>query len=336
LKALFLIKKNDSYGSSYSYSSNSSGLYNSAKFLVASLIDNKIIDEAALEICTDGNCLDRELTKHKPDVCVVEALWVTPDKLKEVQALHKKVRFVVRLHSNIPFLAGEGIAMEWIRAYEKINKVFISFNNERTNGYFKEVVDFPIYLPNIYPLGEKLPYVKKHGVINIGCFGAIRPLKNQLVQAVAALGYAARTGSTIRFHINATRVEQAGDSSLKNIRALFADTPHELIEHGWMEHDKFLEIIRQMNIGLQVSFTESFNIVTADFVASSIPIIVSKDITWMSEDAMATTTDVYDIEDKISKALQFSEMYAEASYKNLFNYNTAAINAWRKVAAKLF
>lgn len=36
-----------------------------------------------------------------------------------------------------------------------------------------------------------------------------------------------------------------------------------------------------MNIGLQVSLTETFNIVAADFVSQGIPIIVSEQIDWM-------------------------------------------------------
>jgi hypothetical protein len=36
-----------------------------------------------------------------------------------------------------------------------------------------------------------------------------------------------------------------------------------------------------MDVGMQVSFSESFNIVTADFVSMNVPIVASDDIAWM-------------------------------------------------------
>jgi hypothetical protein len=39
-----------------------------------------------------------------------------------------------------------------------------------------------------------------------------------------------------------------------------------------------------MDIGMQVSLSESFNIVSADFVSMGVPIVVSNDIEWISGD----------------------------------------------------
>jgi hypothetical protein len=98
---------------------------------------------------------------------------------------------------------------------------------------------------------------------------------------MAAIEFAEQIGKTLRFHINGTRIEQSGDNALRNIQALFEHSEHDLIEHKWYKHAEFLEAASKMDIGMQVSFSESFNIVTADFVTAKVPIVASDDISWM-------------------------------------------------------
>src|ERR1700686_515277 len=105
MKVLFILKKN-SYGYSGSYGYGMSGLLNSAQFIVDMLNDNGV--EAKLEIVNDNNDIDREVHKYKPDVVVVEALWVVPEKFDVLRKLHPRVKWIVRSHSDFPFLATEG------------------------------------------------------------------------------------------------------------------------------------------------------------------------------------------------------------------------------------
>lgn len=119
--------------------------------------------------------------------------------------------------------------------------------------------------------------------MHIGVFGAIRPFKNHLVQAVAAIKFANSIDKTLYFHINGSRLEQKGEEVYKNLKALFKNNDrHKLVDHKWLDHMDFISLIAKMDLGMQVSFTESFNIVTADFVKNNIPIVVSKDIAWMN------------------------------------------------------
>ena len=46
-----------------------------------------------------------------------------------------------------------------------------------------------------------------------------------------------------------------------------------------MDHESFIELVKSMDMCLQVSFTETFNIVTADAVANSVPVVVSSEMT---------------------------------------------------------
>src|SRR6202041_1643999 len=80
-----------------------------------------------------------------------------------------------------------------------------------------------IFLPNYYPVtvGNHIPKPSSD-FIDIACFGAVRPLKNTMLQAVAALRFADRIGKKLRFHINSSRVECQGEPVLKSLRTLFS------------------------------------------------------------------------------------------------------------------
>lgn len=309
-KILFVIKERV-HDSQYGITS---GLYNSANFVVDFLQKNGV--ETKLISVLDGNSIDKEVTKFNPDIVVLEALWVTPAKLQELINIkrHSKRRWVIRIHSKAPFLANEGLATAWIRDYTRINssRIFLAPNTSELTNQLKTV--FPkgrfITLPNLYQLTNiKFNKKEKSNIIDVGCFGAIRPMKNQYQQAIAAIDLANKRGLKLRFHINGTRVEQNGLNVLKNIRLLFKDK-HELIEHGWMTHSDFLKVISQMDIGTQVSFSESFNIVSADFVQSGVPIVVSDDIEWMPRLLRVSPTESEKISLKMGFAYDLGKILA--------------------------
>lgn len=304
-KILFLIKtQHDSYGVT-------SGLYNSSQFVSNFL--GKCGVETKLVSVADGNSVDKEVTLFNPDIIVLEALWVTPAKLQELINIkrHQHRRWVIRVHSKAPFLANEGMATSWIRDYTRIqtDKVFIAPNTEELTLQFKSV--FPngnfLHLPNLYE-DEKVKSEwsgRTPGVVNVGCFGAIRPMKNQYLQAMAAIDFSNQHKLKLRFHINSSRKEQSGENALKNIRVLFQDSKHELVEHNWYHHKDFLRVASTMDFGCQVSFSESFNIVTADFVSQKVPIVVCDDIEWMPSLMMVSPTEWKRISTKMGFAYWF-------------------------------
>lgn len=289
MKILFICKRNETYGFK-TMTRRSSGLYNSTKFIVQGL-RHRGYDAKIVEVI-DNNCIDREVSKFKPDIVVIEALWVVPEKFEILQQLHPSVKWFVHLHSDMPFLALEGIAMQWIVQYTKMKNylgenVKIIANSEESFDALSVILEKSdlIYLPNVYiskPMKKQLRN-KKHA-IDIGCFGAVRPLKNHLLQAMAAIKFAKEQNKKLKFHINATRVETMGDPVLKNLRQLFKDTPNtELVETAWHEPGDFIDILhRQIDIGMQVSLTETFNVVSADYVTAGCPIVVSKEVKWAS------------------------------------------------------
>lgn len=290
-RLLFIIKRREQPWGDPNYSCTmSSGLLNSVRFLVDALTQHGI--NAVLEEAIDNNDIDRLITKHPPTHVIIEAFWVVPEKFDILKALHPTVRWLVRNHSELPFLANEGMAIEWSREYMR-RGIEVMSNAPRAVAAMRAIAvanrlpeQLSSYGPNVYPepaAAQIVPHLD-HGkpALDIACFGAIRPLKNHLQQAVAAISFGDAVNRTIRFHINATRIEGGGSPILKNLRALFEDAQgHELVEHAWLPHAQFLTLMATMDIAMQVSYSETFNIVTADAMAQSVPIVASNDVPWI-------------------------------------------------------
>lgn len=66
-----------------------------------------------------------------------------------------------------------------------------------------------------------------------------------------------------------------------------------------MPQNEFIEVIKKMDIGMQVSMSETYNIVSANFVNNEIPVVVSKEVEWVFPLFYADTTDSKNIESKL-------------------------------------
>jgi len=303
-RILFILKKRQVYSETEAeYSTVHSGLYNSANFVNQMFQGTKF--ESKLVEVVDNNQIDKEVSIYRPDIVIIEALWVVPEKFDVLTQLHPDVKWVVRLHSETAFLANEGVAMEWLKKYDTKPNVFISSNSKYLISAFKDVLKSEVsYTPNYYPTDSIFGYksIKNKNKLIVGCFGAIRPLKNQFTQAIAAIKYAENENLILEFHMNAARVEQNGQNPLKNIKALFERTRHKLVLHDWLSHDDFLRLVSKMDIGLQVSLTETYNIVTADFIRMGVPIVTSDEMNIVSGFSHASTKDI----DNIIKVIRFN------------------------------
>jgi hypothetical protein len=347
-KVLFLLKfRQDSSGKIAKFNGVplSSGLYNSAKFVV-NMLKNFNVD-VDIESVVDANDIDRMVTKYHPTDVIIEALWVPPAKFGELIKRHPNVKWIVRIHSELPFLANEGMAITWLWEYLKYPNVSLAANSSDTTRDLRTLAiaknphwtisddDHRIlFLPNYYDFDLNTPHnIRPFGPnVNIGCFGAIRPMKNQLIQAVAAITWAEWTDKNLMFHINVDRLEQNGEAVLKNLRATFVGTRHKLVEHAWLDHDKFMTLLKQMHMGMQVSLSETFNIVAADMVASGIPIVVSDQIEWSSQRSQAKATKMADILRVLlnNSVPEWAEETLVLNRLGLHNSNEVAITQWLK------
>ncbi len=327
MRVLFICKQNETYGV-FTYGQRNSGLYNSTHFIAQALKERGI--HAHIAVVVDNNSIDREVSRFKPDLVIIEALWVVPEKFDILQALHPSVSWFCHLHSNIPFLAMEGVAVSWLKGYAARDVGIITNSEEAQAGVRVIIPEGDIFcLTNIY--GDKMAHPKSardHSHIDIGCFGAIRPMKNQLIQAVAALQFAREKGKHLRFHINGMRVEQ-GDNVLRNLKALFADNAEaELICHPWYEPDILMSFLsKHIDIGMQVSLTETFNVVTADYVAAGLPVVVSPEVSWVSRFSQAGADDVNEIVLTLGRVWG-NRLLTRWNQRLLRNYSRVSLSQW--------
>jgi len=343
---LFILKRREDYNPmGYNPKGLSTGLYNSASFMVNMLNKNGI--KASMEVAIDNNCIDRLVTLHKPTHVIIEALWVVPQKFAELIPLHPTVKWIVRLHSEMPFMAGEGIAMNWLGDYLSYSNVSLGVNAPRMHNEVqtyakikykwtkKQVNERVIYLPNYYPQEYWAPrgIIKKLQVVDVGCFGAIRPLKNHLVQAFGALKFAEKIGKQLRFHVNIGRTEMKGEPVINNIKGLFmqlADSGHQLICHEWSEREQFLELCRSMDIGMQCNFSETFNIVGADLISQGVPLVATKEVPWSSCIFNADPTESDDICKALLASYYFPGLNVRINQRNLTKYTNQTAKVWFK------
>jgi hypothetical protein len=322
----------------YSPSKNSYGLINSANH-IANYLEG-VGFECKVVTVTDGNFIDREVYHFRPDIVVIEALWVTAEKFKELFRIgrHKHIQWIVRIHSNIGYLSTESRGLKLINDYIELgDKLIISLNNKEFTEALSVAMEFPfVYLPNIItPIEPEEDYTEEKHFMKIGCFGALRLLKNQCFQAICAIQAANELGKKLYFHVT-PNLELKDDPVLANLRELFKNDKHELVVHKWMPNGKFMTLIKKMDIGMQLSFTESFNIVASDFVNNNKLILVSEAIDWMPNRMQTSTIDFNEVVRKLvflyrNRNSIFLKSIARMA---LFNYNEKAIHEWENFLHK--
>lgn len=342
MRILFILK-NQLISGGYSAPGRSSGLYHSARF-VCDMLETELGHICKLVVVQDNNNIDREVAQFHPDVCVIEALWVVPEKFQVLHQLHPNVIWIIRNHSAVPFLAQEGMSMAWLLRYPDFPNVFVSCNDTRTKDELqllsmlrtaggKEVLYLPNYYPTQFHARRRQPGSR---ALDVGCFGAIRPLKNQLIQAVAAIQFATYNEVSLRFHINGTRSEGGGDPVLKNLRNLFELTPkHALIEHPWMSRHDFIRVLRGLDVGMQCSYTETFNIVTADAVMNDVPVVVSPEVEWVHQRFQVAPNSSNDIVQGLHNALEPLHGHHRHNRDRLVHFSRQAVFRWGEALNEL-
>lgn len=344
-KVQFILKRREDFNPiKHNAKGLSTGLYNSASFMDQMLNDAGI--ESRLDVAIDNNCIDRLVTSYRPTHVIIEALWVVPQKFYILTRLHPKVKWIIRLHSEMPFMAGEGMAMDWLGDYMTFPELYIGVNAPRmlkeVRLFLKtvrrltdeEINERVIYMPNFYPQEYVTkPFDRNKYWVDVACFGAIRPLKNHLTQAVAALKFAKRLGKQLRFHINSGRIEMQGQPALNNLRGFFQhlyDEGHQLIGHEWRPREEFLELCSTMDIGMQCNFSETFNIVSADLISQGVPIVGSSEIPWSRQLFNARPANSDEIANRLLRTYYLPQLNVWAHQKSLTKYTTDTRKIWIK------
>jgi len=267
---------------------------------------------------------------------VISAPWIPSAGIQRLIADHASTQFAVNCHSNVGFLQADTSGVKLVREAMEIETGSHNFrlagNSQRFCRWVRSAFSRPCaFLPNLYFIdGEYVPRrpLYRGGTLRIGAFGATRPLKNFLSAAGAALEVARGLGAKLELWLSAGRVEGGGDSILRAARALLDGLPDvKLVENGWQSWPKFRQSVGHMHLLMQPSYTESFNMVTADGVAEGVPSVVSHAIEWAPEHWKAQTDDVLDIA-RVGRYLLGDPRAAQEGYDALQAHNAAGLSSW--------
>jgi hypothetical protein len=329
---LFLCKLNKNF-QKRTGSKRGSGLSNSVN-LTADRLNDSGFKAEVIDI-DDEKTIEAIIKEKNPKKVVFEALWVKEITVQRLTSIFKEVKFYCHLHSQMPFLSIESNAMFMCKVYAKFGVGVIANSIESYKSFkcfMPEDMVFGLY--NIYgkPLKEAKLIKKEKFNIDIACFGAIRPMKNQLIQAMAAYKFCQVEGKKLRFHINSARVESGGQSVLQNLINFFSDLPMaELIHRGWIEPERFVdEIADSIDIGMQFSMTETFNIVACDYTAAGIPAIGSDAIRWIDPSCKFSMHDPDDMIKGLKYAYDWAPNIVELNQAALKKHCDDALDGWIK------
>lgn len=338
-KILFLYRQGGYASSGETYYDKPFGLINAMTSMRDYLISLNCEVDAQI-VVSDEDAADL-IESYAPTLVVLEALWASPQLVEALLAQFPQVQFVIRVHSNFAFLAHDIYSFDWLSQYADLqrqygSKILISGNNEFFCEYLAQVLEgFIVYLPNYYTY-SRFQDAKEFNTLStelhIGCFGALRQLKNHLAQALAAISLAQDLNKRLFFHINVNEVDRTENTILNNLRALFAsNADYVLVEHDYISHEEFLDVIGSVDLNYQVSFSETFNLTSADSIVMGIPVITSSAIEWSPTLYQANPQDVNSIKNLSKSLLNSVATYKQALLQQrdyLIQYNQDAIQEW--------
>ena len=236
---------------------------------------------------------------------IISAPWIPTPAIQSLLMEFGQVHFTVVSHSNIGFLMADSNGIKLLR---EANQLQAGYHNFSVGGNSQKFCDAwfhmygvrPIFLPNLYnvatisQVGERTPW--SQGPLRIGIFGATRPLKNMVSAAAGAIEISRKLRTDVEVWTSTGREEGGGDTVSRAVGELINGLPTvKLVRSGWQSWAGFRKIVGTMHLLLQPSYTESFNMVTADGIAEGVASVVSDAIDWVPGDWVAHADKVDDI-----------------------------------------
>jgi hypothetical protein len=183
-------------------------------------------------------------------------------------------------------------------------------------------------LPNLYDVGEcPLPPPKPWNgcPLRIGMFGARRLLKNGVSGAAAAAQLAVRLGVPVELQVSSGRDEGGSTSEIEEIVKGIPNLT--LRKMGWLTLPQFRSVLRNVDVHLQPSYTESFNMTVGDAAAVGKGSVVGPAIRWVPKHWMADVDDPSDIA-RVAEALLHDPKVPEEAHRALKRYEKEALPHW--------
>jgi hypothetical protein len=267
---------------------------------------------------------------------VTSAPWIPGEQWQRLTAEHPDITFAVNCHSNVGFLQADANGVRRLRDGLELERGTWNFhvagNSRKFCDWIRAAYRAPCaYLTNLYYLEAERHHPRapfSSGTLRMGAFGATRPLKNLMSAAGAALEIAGRRNTPLEFWVSAGRAE-GGLTIMDAVRAMMAGLPHvRLVENGWQTWPRFRETVRHMHLLLQPSYTESFNMVTADGVAEGVASVVSEAIDWAPTAWKAGFDHVNEIA-RVGTHLLADPYAAAEGFQALEAHNAEGLRCWK-------
>lgn len=276
---------------------------------------------------------------------VVSAPWVKTASYSQLCSMFPLIHFAMNCHSNVGFLQADTNGVKLLREGLDLEVGTFNFhvagNSKKFCRFIEDAYSNPCqYLPNLYYLNHltnpfRHSWCTTGGVLRIGIFGATRALKN----FISALGAAIEISHDLKAHTKVfVSTEREDGPDTKRILAVAREMTRnlplvKLVEVPWTSWPQFRKIVGSMHLLLQPSYTESFNIVTADGVAEGVPAVVSDAVVWAPQHWKAEVDDVFSIARAGVRVLHDPHA-AKEGLRALVHHNEEGLREWTEYLTK--
>jgi hypothetical protein len=268
---------------------------------------------------------------------IISAPWIATADLQSLANQFTETYFAVTCHSNVGFLQADPGGVKLVR---ETLELAMATHNIRLGGNSRRFCHWMeatfggrcYYLPNLYYLDGPSPRQRAYcgsSTLRIGVFGAVRPLKNLMSAAGAALEVSRKLRVPLELWMSAGRAEGGGQTVMAAVKEMLAGLPNvALVQNGWQSWPAFRKTVGHMHLLLQPSYTESFNMVTADGAAEGVASVVSEAIDWAPADWKADVDDVLDIS-RVARRLLCDTSAAEDGVRALERQTVDGVASYR-------
>jgi len=282
--------------------------------------------------------LRARLRQEPAEQVLISAPWIPTTELQSLSNEFTDTYFAVTCHSNVGFLqadpGGVKLVRETLDLEMATHNVRLAGNSKRFCTWMESTFGGRChYLPNLYFLDAPPPRQREFcggGALRIGVFGAVRPQKNLMSAAGAAIEISRKLRVPLELWFSAGREEGGGETIMQAVKEMVAGLPDvELKLSGWQSWPAFRKTVAHMHLLLQPSYTESFNMVTADGAAEGVASVVSEAIDWAPDDWKADVDDVLDIS-RVGRRLLCDHTAADDGLRALEQQTADGIHHYKK------
>jgi glycosyltransferase involved in cell wall biosynthesis len=307
--------------------------YTTAKVLQENGIDTVVFPvRDNIDVVNDINKYNQEHDVKLTHV-VIAAPWLSVFDLRAILTAYPDIQFCIESHSNVGFLQADPGAVELLREYLKLMNEFSNLQVAGNSPFFVEWLELAygqevVLLPNLYPLERHNKRPAWDGdPLKIGAFGAVRPEKNFMTAAAAAVVIQKELNVPVEFHMSTGGEGDQGRVAPAIKQMTDGIEGFTLVRHDWELWDKFIKRVSNMDLLIQVSYTESFNMVTADGISVGVPSVVSPAIYWAPENWKVNPDSAVAVA-HLGEEILLSEKLKNEGFHSLKRHNELGLKNW--------